>query len=184
MRDRNNNIILTGFMGSGKTTAGIRLSYRLRLPLLDTDKWIEKEEGRTISEIFALQGEETFRKMETSALKTLLELEGEQIISTGGGLPMREENRELLKKLGTVVFLRIKPETVYERLKGDNTRPLLKKADPMKEIRRLLELRNPVYQECADITVDVDGKDFEEIISEIIDRTGKNKETDHENTSH
>ena len=171
MRDRNNNIILTGFMGSGKTTAGIRLSYRLRLPLLDTDKWIEKEEGRTISEIFALQGEETFRKMETSALRTLLELEGEQIISTGGGLPMREENRELLKKLGTVVFLRIKPETVYERLKGDNTRPLLKKADPMKEIRRLLELRNPVYQECADITVDVDGKDFEEIISEIIDRT-------------
>ena len=146
MRDRNNNIILTGFMGSGKTTAGIRLSYRLRLPLLDTDKWIEKEEGRTIFEIFALQGEETFRKMETSALRTLLELEGEQIISTGGGLPMREENRELLKKLGTVVFLRIKPETVYERLKGDNTRPLLKKADPMKEIRRLLELRNPVYQ--------------------------------------
>ena len=60
MRDRNNNIILTGFMGSGKTTAGIRLSYRLRLPLLDTDKWIEKEEGRTIFEIFALQGEETF----------------------------------------------------------------------------------------------------------------------------
>lgn len=55
MRDRNNNIILTGFMGSGKTTAGIRLSYRLRLPLLDTDKWIEKEEGRTISEIFALR---------------------------------------------------------------------------------------------------------------------------------
>ena len=184
MRDRNNNIILTGFMGSGKTTAGIRLSYRLRLPLLDTDKWIEKEEGRTISEIFALQGEETFRKMETSALRTLLELEGEQIISTGGGLPMREENRELLKKLGTVVFLRIKPETVYDRLKGDNTRPLLKKAGPMKEIRRLLELRKPVYQECADITVDVDGKDFEEIISEIIDRTGKNKETDHENTSH
>ena len=130
MRDRNNNIILTGFMGSGKTTAGIRLSYRLRLPLLDTDKWIEKEEGRTISEIFALQGEETFRKMETSALRTLLELEGEQIISTGGGLPMQEENRELLKKLGTVVFLRIKPETVYDRLKGDNTRPLLKKAGP------------------------------------------------------
>ena len=63
-------------MGSGKTTAGIRLSYRLRLPLLDTDKWIEKEEGRTIFEIFALQGEETFRKMETSALRTLLELEG------------------------------------------------------------------------------------------------------------
>lgn len=182
MSDRKRNIILTGFMGSGKTTVGIRLSYRLRQQLVDTDRLIEKEEGRSISEIFAGQGEEAFRGMETATLKSLLETEGEQIISTGGGLPMREENRKLLKELGKVVFLRVRAETVMERLKGDDTRPLLHKENPMEEIRRLLEERNPVYQAAADITVDVDGKDFEEIVGEIAGRVGGEKETADENS--
>ncbi|MFQ9637162.1 MAG: shikimate kinase [Eisenbergiella sp.] len=171
---------MTGFMGSGKTTVGIRLSYRLRQQLVDTDRLIERKRGRSISEIFAGQ-EEGFRRME-AALRSLLETEGEQIISTGGGLPMREENRMLLKELGTVVFLRVSAETVYERLKGDDTRPLLQKENPMEEIRRLLEIRNPVYQAAADITVDVDGKDFEEIIGEIAGIAGGEKETADENT--
>lgn len=165
---RRADIILTGFMGSGKTTLGIRLSYRLKQPLVDTDKWIEKEQGRTITEIFARDGEEAFRRMETGALYSLLQTGGGQIIATGGGLPMREENRALLKKLGTVVFLRIRPETVCRRLKGDNTRPLLQKEDPREEIRRLLAVRNPLYEEAADVTVDVDAKSCEDIVEEIL----------------
>lgn len=170
--EKNGNIILTGFMGSGKTTLGVRLSYRLKQPLVDTDKWIEKEQGRTITEIFAREGEEAFREMETEALRTLLQTEGGQIISTGGGLPMREENRKLLGRLGTVVFLRVKPETVCRRLKGDTTRPLLQKEDPEGEIRRLLALRNPLYEQAADVTVDVDEKSCEDIMEEILGHGG------------
>lgn len=165
------NIILIGFMGSGKTTLGIRLSYRLRRPLLDTDRWIEKEQGMSVSDIFASYGEEGFRQLETQAVKSLLEADPGQVISTGGGLPMREENQALLKQLGFVVFLRIRPETVYERLKGDTTRPLLQKPDPEGEIRRLLAVRNPIYEQAADRVVDVDGKDFEELLEEILDGT-------------
>lgn len=168
----NGSIVLIGFMGSGKSSLGIRLSYRMKLPLLDTDKWIEKERGCSVSEIFAREGEEAFRRMETEALQAILDLEGPRILSTGGGLPMREENRALLPALGTVVFLRVRPETVCRRLKGDTTRPLLRREDPEGEIRRLLAARNPLYEEAAMVTVDVDGKDFEQIMEEILLCTG------------
>ena len=81
---------------------------------------------------------------------------------------MREENRALLKRAGRVVFLRIRPDTVYERLRGDNTRPLLQKEDPEAEIRRLLAVRNPLYEEAADLIVDVDGKAPEELAEELL----------------
>ncbi len=170
------NIILTGFMGCGKTSIGIRLSYRLRVPFLDTDKWIEKEQGRSISRIFAEDGEEAFRQMETQALRELLAQEGRQVIATGGGLPMREENRLLLKKLGTVVYLRLSPETVWERLCGDTSRPLLCGPDPEGEIRRLMKLREPFYLEGADAVVDVDGKAYEAVLDEIVERVKKGRQ--------
>ena len=83
------NIILIGFMGSGKSTVGIKLSYRLRHAMEDTDKLIEKEEGRTISEIFATDGEAYFRNLETECLKKLIQTANQKIISVGGGLPIR-----------------------------------------------------------------------------------------------
>ncbi len=161
------SILLIGFMGSGKSTMGMKLSYRPRRPFLDTDKWIEREQGMSVSEIFAGQGEEAFRMMETQTLRELKKKGIKQVISTGGGLPMREVNRPLLKELGTVVWLRIRPETVYGRLKGDTTRPLLRRPDPEAEIRRLILLRAPLYEDAADVIVDVDGKAFEEILEEI-----------------
>ena len=84
------NIILIGYMGCGKTTLGIRLSYHMRIPFVDTDKLIEKNEGREISEIFAQDGEEAFRQMETRTIQTLLQEKARKVISTGGGLPIRE----------------------------------------------------------------------------------------------
>lgn len=119
------NVILIGFMGSGKTTVGLKLSYRLRRTVLDTDREIEKEEKRTISEIFAADGEPYFRDRETACLKKLTGSANNQIISVGGGLPLREENRRLLHELGQVFYLRAKGETIYERVKNDTTRPLL-----------------------------------------------------------
>lgn len=124
------NVILTGFMGCGKTTVGIRLSYRLRRAMEDTDKLIEKEERRTISEIFRTDGEEYFRELETKCLKKLIRTSKNMIISVGGGLPLREENRALLKELGTVIYLRANAETIYERTKHDTSRPICRETIP------------------------------------------------------
>ena len=161
------NVILIGFMGSGKTTVGLRLSYRLRRPVIDTDKEIEREEKRSISDIFAVEGEAYFRDSETAYLKKLLKDTRNQIISVGGGLPLREENRMLLHELGQVFYLQASAQTIYERLKHDTTRPLLQGADPQNRIKALLEERDAYYMEAADVVINVDGKDFEAILSEI-----------------
>lgn len=166
------NIVLIGFMGCGKTTIGIKLSYFLKQALVDTDKLIERRAGCSIKEIFAKDGEEAFRKMETECLKGLCDEKGSFILSTGGGLPMRAENAELLHKIGKVVLLRINADDVYDRLKNDTTRPLLQGDNPKQKIEELLQIREPVYESCADIIVDVAGKPFQEILTEIKERTG------------
>lgn len=165
---RRKNVILIGFMGSGKTTVGLRLSYRLRMPVEDTDKLIEKREGKTISRIFAEDGEETFRRLEKQLLEEIKDRRYAHIISVGGGTPVDPANRELLKRCGTVVYLKIRPETVYERLKGDTVRPLLQCQDPLAKIRMLMESRSEAYEECADITVQVDELDMEETLERIL----------------
>lgn len=167
-----NNIILIGFMGCGKTSVGIRLSYQLRRAFLDTDKLIERAQGKEISEIFAEVGEAGFRDMETQLLRDMIGTEQGKIISTGGGLPIREQNRKLLKELGTVVYLKLKPETVYERLKEDTKRPLLQCADPLQRIRTLMAEREAAYAAAADMTLLVDTKDFDTIIKEIEESMG------------
>lgn len=164
MRD---NIILIGFMGSGKSSVGVRLSYQMKRTMIDTDKWIEQKHKRTVSEIFAHSGEASFRDMETDCLKELIRQADKQIISVGGGLPLRKENHGLLKELGVVLYLKVTPETVYQRLKTDTTRPLLQVEDPEKRIRTLLEERAPIYEACADIVLDVSELSFDEILEQI-----------------
>lgn len=170
------NIILIGFMGCGKTSVGIRLSYRIRRTMIDTDKMIERLQKMTVSEIFDRMGEEEFRKMETQCLERLLEESEEQIISVGGGLPMREENRKLLKQLGTVIYLRVTPQTVCERLANDTTRPLLQGENPQEKVRNLMALRTDIYESAADVIIDVDEKDFDTILDEIMERVEINNE--------
>lgn len=167
-RRKRRSIILIGFMGSGKTTIGLRLSYRLRLGVEDTDKLIEQREGRSISDIFATEGEEYFRRAETSLLKELSRNSVPLILSVGGGTPLRKENRELLKKIGTVVYLRVTSRTVYERLKGDTTRPLLQGDDPYSRIRELLDSREEAYLDAAGIIIDTDGLEPEEVLDRIV----------------
>lgn len=164
-----NNIILIGFMGCGKSTVGIRLSYKMRRTVEDTDKLIEKKAEMPISEIFEVLGEDAFRQMETDCLRELLEGGENRIISTGGGLPVKKENHALLKELGCVVYLKISPECVWERLQNDTTRPLLQCENPLDRIRQLLAMRAPLYEEAADLTIDVDGKDMERVLLEIQD---------------
>ena len=167
------NIILEGFMGSGKSTVSELLSDKLELELIDTDEAIEEAEGRKIPEIFEQDGEEAFRDMETGLMEMVIsEHMRETVISLGGGLPIREKNRELLKRAGKVVYLRTSPETVYDRLKGDETRPLLKSEDPLARIKELQDERGKIYEEAADIIVDTDGKTPAEVANEIIAAIG------------
>lgn len=167
-KEPDGNVVLIGFMGSGKSTMGIRLSYQLRYALEDTDKLIEVKAGKTISEIFAQDGEEAFRQMETELLEKLAERKGQRVYSVGGGTPIRAVNRPLLKKLGTVVYLRTRPETVYERLKDDTTRPLLQGEDPLGKIRRLMAEREEAYIETADIVLDVDEMEADQVVECIV----------------
>lgn len=164
---KKNNVILIGFMGCGKTTVGIRLSYRMRRIFEDTDKLIEKKQQREIKEIFAAEGEAFFRELETQMLAELEKTVNNRVISVGGGTPVKEENRAILKRLGTVVYLRIRPETVYERLKTDTTRPLLQGDDPKGKIYELMEKRKDAYESCADIIIDVDALSIEGILASI-----------------
>lgn len=167
------NIILEGFMGSGKSTVSELISDKLELELIDTDEAIEEAEGRKISEIFEQDGEEAFRDMETELMEMVIsEHMRENVISLGGGLPVREKNRELLKRAGKVVYLRTSPETVYDRLKGDDTRPLLKSENPLARIKELQDKRGKIYEEAADIIVDTDGKTPAEVADEIIAAIG------------
>jgi 3-dehydroquinate dehydratase-2 len=161
------NLVLIGFMGSGKTSLGLRMSYRLRMPVADTDKLIERRQGRSISRIFGEEGEEYFRRLETGLLGELVEKGYTAIYSVGGGTPLRPENRELLRQLGKVFLLRVRPETVYERLKNDTTRPLLQCQDPLKRIRELLESRAEAYESCADVILDVDDMGMDEIMTMV-----------------
>lgn len=167
MNEKKDNIVLIGFMGSGKTSVGIRLSYRLSMPVEDTDKLIERREGRSVSDIFASEGEDYFRNLETELLRELAGRDFSRIYSLGGGTPLRPCNRELLDKLGTVVYLRVSPETVFARLEGDVTRPLLQCENPLERIRELLEDRKDAYEAAANVILDVDRMSFDEILDKI-----------------
>ena len=163
------NVVLIGFMGCGKSSVAVKLSYRLKRQMTDTDRLIEKKQGKSIREIFEQDGEEAFRQMETQTLQELKETAKNQVISVGGGTPVREENRTLMKEIGKVVYLRAKAETLYERLKKDTNRPLLQGGDEdlKTKIQGLLEKRSSAYEEAADLIIDVDDKPFGQVLYEI-----------------
>lgn len=167
MYKKKDSIILIGFMGCGKSTVGIKLSWKEKIPLIDTDKLIEHNTGMSVSDIFEKMGETAFRDLETNVLKELCKQIGTRIISTGGGTPVRPQNRELLRECGIVVYLRITPASVYERLQGDTTRPLLQCEKPLERIQSLMESRQEAYEECAHIIVDVDNLSSDEVLEKI-----------------
>ncbi len=169
-----NNIILTGFMGCGKSTVGIRLSYRLKMPYLDTDKLIEKEQNRSICEIFETEGEAYFRLLEKECVEKLLQTTQNTIISVGGGLIAEPGLGDMLKKLGKILYFEISPEGIYKRLENDTSRPLLMGEEPLEKIRMLMEKRKPIYEAYADIIIPVEDRTFEDIICTIQEELDEN----------
>lgn len=165
------NIILIGYMGSGKTTIGKNLAKQKNYRFVDTDEMIVEQQHRSINEIFAKDGEQAFRDMETAFLRQLIaEKKERMIISTGGGMPLRAENRQLLSQLGKVVYLKASPQTIYDRIKGDTTRPLLQGENPRKRIAEMIAAREPLYMEGAMFVVDVNALKQSEATLEIIEK--------------
>jgi shikimate kinase len=164
------NIVLTGFMGAGKTSVSAELARLTGFSRLEVDEEIERTAGMTITEIFEKYGEPRFREMESEEVRRAAHKKS-AIISTGGGAVMREENMGPLRESGLVVYLRARPETVLERTSRNSDRPLLQVEDPLKKINELLGMRKPYY-ELADLIVDTDDKSPREIAEEILDRMG------------
>lgn len=142
-------------MGTGKTSVGQRVARSLGFRFVDTDKLIVKQAGKPIPKIFEEEGEEAFRRIETEVLRKCAE-SGGQVISTGGGIVTREENRGILREAGYVIWLRASPEVIYERVRRNRNRPLLQTPDPMKTIQELLEARNGLYESCSDLSIKTD----------------------------
>lgn len=171
------HLILIGFMGSGKSTLGLRLAKCLHLQYVDTDRYIEEKERTSIQEIFDTKGETFFRNLETEVLKELLQSDKKMIVSLGGGTPLREENQRLIKESDSFcVYLKMGIEEAYNRLKKDTKRPLLKTENPKKTIEELLTIRNPLYEETADYILDEEGKNVAMVLEELIEIEEKQNE--------
>ncbi len=163
------HIILIGFMGAGKSTIAKELSSRSRRAEIDTDAWIEKSQGQSIPDIFEKEGEAYFRDLETAMIDELGTLKP-SIISCGGGMVLREINVRKLQALGEVVLLTAKPETVYERVRGTDNRPLLRGHMSVEYIEKLMGQRMPFYERAATVRVSTDRKMVSAIAKEILEK--------------
>ena len=161
------NIVLVGFMGTGKTSVGRLLSQKLSREFLELDAIIEKKEGVLIKEIFDKKGEPYFRKLEKDAVIDAMEKKG-VVISAGGGAIIDEENFENFKKNSMIICLEASPDVILERTKGVTCRPLLNVPEPAKKIEELLRTREPYYKK-ADFCINTDGLSLEQIVDKIVE---------------
>ena len=162
------NYVLIGFMGSGKTTFGKALAAHCGMDFLDTDEYIEQQAGKTIAQIFAEDGEEAFRQIETDTLIQLRDSLHNTVVATGGGMPLRKENARLLKEIGTVNYLTATCKEIYDRVKDDTKRPLLQTDNPYEKICNMMKERKPKYEAACDKVIDTNSNDIEEIIGAIV----------------
>ncbi len=162
------NIVLIGFMGTGKTSVGKALAKKMGRTLVDVDQKIEEKEKRRIADIFEKGGEAAFRKIEKLAIREAASGSG-QVITTGGGAVIDPDNIAALKANGILVALEAAPETIFQRVKDSRHRPLLHSNDVPGEIRRLLEARRPYYEK-ADLKFMTDGKTAAQVADEIAEK--------------
>lgn len=161
------NIILIGFMGSGKSSVGHLLADKMGMRYLDCDELISNTEKMPISAIFARKGEEYFRKVESEVIKTLQDYDN-FVVSTGGGMVLREENVKILKEIGRLVLLWAEPKVIFDRIHNHSHRPLLNVPDPMAAIEKILNERRPIYDTVADYKVDASNLTIDETAEKII----------------
>jgi shikimate kinase len=156
-------------MGSGKSTIGRQLAKALKRPFFDSDKEIEKRTGVTISWIFEMEGEEGFRAREKQVIAELSAKEN-IVLATGGGAVLAEDNRNLLRSRGKVVYLSSSIEQLYRRTSKDKSRPLLQTDNPKQKIAQLLEQRDPLYKSVADVVVRTAKQSIHKTVTNVIKR--------------
>lgn len=165
------NLILIGFMGAGKTTVGKLLAKEKEMAFVDTDERIVSEQGRQIPEIFAENGEEYFRDLETDLLERMQEDTEGSVIAVGGGMPVRSRNRELLRSLGCVIYLSASKQTILSRVKNDGSRPMLNASDLEARVERLMKEREYLYRQAAHVDIRTDGRSIHQVLRIIIQET-------------
>tara|TARA_B100001564_G_scaffold340994_1_gene335180 strand:- start:1202 stop:1705 length:504 start_codon:yes stop_codon:yes gene_type:complete len=165
-------VFLVGPMGTGKSTTGRNLSEKLDFDFYDTDKLIEKVEGRKIKDIFEQDGEDYFRQKESEALSATKTLKS-VVIATGGGIVEKEENRLFLENEDKVIFLDSTPERQYERTKDSRKRPLLNNGDSLEILKKLYQKRFNFYEAVSKIKISMDNLNTEEILKKIINFLNK-----------
>ena len=161
------NIFLVGLMGAGKSTVWRILARRLGKRFVDTDHEIEKRNGVTIPVIFEIEGEDGFRRREQEVLADLAQ-EKDLVLSTGGGIVLKPENRDVLRNHGFVVYLNARPELLAERTKHDRTRPLLNVEDPLTRLRELYAVRDRLYREVAHAIVETGRGAPQQVVQAIL----------------
>jgi shikimate kinase len=161
------NLVLIGFMGCGKSSVGREIARRCRFRFLDTDSVIRQKYGKSIAEIFAVEGEPAFREEEH---QVLLRLRGAQrlVVATGGGIVLQPRNGALLHAIGPVIWLTAEEEIIWERVSRNKNRPLLQTADPRSTIRSMMETRYPLYREAADLSVETSHLSHQEVAERIL----------------
>ena len=160
------NLSLIGFMGCGKTTVGRTVASQLRFDFVDTDEWLERKAGKSISEIFTQEGEERFRAMERELVHEMVQWR-RKVIATGGGLGATAENLVSLKTHSLVVCLWAPPELIWQRVRKQSHRPLLQDPDPLARIRSLLETRRPIYSQ-ADVLINSGNRSVREVAAQVL----------------
>ncbi len=160
-------ISLIGLPGSGKSTVGRQLARRLQLPFFDSDHVIEEQLGCSIREYFEREGEVRFRDIEAAVIDEL-SLKPEGVLSTGGGVVLRPENRQNLRERTQVVYLNSTPDELFRRLRHDKSRPLLQVADPLGRLRDLHAQRHPLYRETAQHSVDTGRPSVSTLVNMIV----------------
>ena len=164
------NLYLIGYRGSGKTTVAAELARLIGWKWLDADEEVERRAGKTIQEIFASSGEQTFRDLEAAVIVDLAKLSS-HVVALGGGAVLREESRAAIRASGKVVWLQASPAILFQRISGDPStsgrRPNLTAAGGLAEVERLLAIREPIYAACADLTLDAEASLPAELASRI-----------------
>lgn len=166
------NLVLIGFMGSGKTTIGFRLARALRRRFVDTDSEIEKLTGLTVTQIFIKHDERRFRSEEELMVQKVAVLP-DVVIATGGGVVLNPNNIAVLRQTGVVVWLKADSELIAQRITSSRNRPLLRPKPTEQKIREMLAVRECLYSSAADVVIDTQGKNHEQIVNEILNKTGE-----------
>lgn len=167
------NCALIGYRGTGKSSIAGKLAARLGWNWIDADEELERRAQQTIAEIFAKDGEAYFRKLEAALLAELVQ-KPDAVLALGGGVVLLQQNRDVLREVGCVVWLQAQPETLLARIAGDPStatrRPQLSTHGGRAEIEQLLAQRTPWYRECASLVMNTDGRDLDSVVDDIFEQ--------------